>query len=236
MKPELKLDWCSHDAAKYAVEKWHYSKTMPVTKTAKLGVWEGGEFRGVAIFTSGAAGVRWIGKTFGMPQQSVCELQRVALRNHAWEVSRIIAIAVRIMKKSFGGLRLVVSYADPHQGHDGGIYKAGGWIYVGRSSATPDYFHKVTGKKIHSRSITASGVVRVFGQLKNQYKTEDVRMVPREGKLKYFMPLDDEIRSRVELLRRPYPKRVRSVASDTPINQIGKGGAIPTRTLSNVAD
>jgi hypothetical protein len=26
-KPVLKLDWCSHAAAKYAVEHWHYSGT-----------------------------------------------------------------------------------------------------------------------------------------------------------------------------------------------------------------
>ena len=27
-KPTLKLDWCSHEAAKYAVEHWHYSKRI----------------------------------------------------------------------------------------------------------------------------------------------------------------------------------------------------------------
>ena len=31
-KADLKLDWCSYQAAKWAVEHWHYSKTMPVAK------------------------------------------------------------------------------------------------------------------------------------------------------------------------------------------------------------
>lgn len=27
-KPELRLDWCSYQAAKYAVEYWHYSQPL----------------------------------------------------------------------------------------------------------------------------------------------------------------------------------------------------------------
>ena len=45
-KVDLRLDWCSYEAAKYAVEHWHYSKRMPKSKLAKIGVWEDGEFIG----------------------------------------------------------------------------------------------------------------------------------------------------------------------------------------------
>ena len=40
LKTILKLDWCSHDAALYAVKHWHYSKSLPCSKTARIGVWE----------------------------------------------------------------------------------------------------------------------------------------------------------------------------------------------------
>ena len=40
----LHLDWCSHKAAKYAVEHWHYSKRMPKSKLVKIGVWENNVF------------------------------------------------------------------------------------------------------------------------------------------------------------------------------------------------
>lgn len=53
-KPTLKLDWCSHEAAKYAVEHWHYSKCMPKSKLAKVGVWEDDRFIGVVMFGVGA--------------------------------------------------------------------------------------------------------------------------------------------------------------------------------------
>jgi hypothetical protein len=32
VKPELKIDWASHEAAKYACENWHYSKCLPAGK------------------------------------------------------------------------------------------------------------------------------------------------------------------------------------------------------------
>ena len=53
-RPELKLNWCSHAAAKYAVEHWHYSKRLPNQKLVKIGVWEFGIFRGAVIFGDGA--------------------------------------------------------------------------------------------------------------------------------------------------------------------------------------
>jgi hypothetical protein len=40
-KVDLKLDWATHAAAKYACENWHYSKCSPspLTKPVKIGVW-----------------------------------------------------------------------------------------------------------------------------------------------------------------------------------------------------
>ena len=53
-RPELKLDWCTHAAAKYAVEKWHYSKRLPstFTKLNKVGAWENGTFIGAVVFSN----------------------------------------------------------------------------------------------------------------------------------------------------------------------------------------
>ena len=53
-KADLKLDWCSHAAAKYAVEHWHYSRVMPAGKRIMIGVWERGQYIGAIIFSWGA--------------------------------------------------------------------------------------------------------------------------------------------------------------------------------------
>lgn len=226
-RPELRIDWCSHEAAKYACEKWHYSRCVPKSKLVRVGVWEASVFSGCVIFGSGAC--PQIADPYRLSQTAVAELVRVALKpGHAHETTKCVALAIRLLKKTFAGVRLIVSYADPEQGHHGGIYQGGNWIYSGLTSPTEWFELCSTGERIHSHVYRrgqpgratkdkAAGVIR------------SVKLV----KHKYLMPLDDEMRRRIEPLRKPYPKRVRSVENDTPANHAGKGGANPTRTLQN---
>jgi hypothetical protein len=99
------------------------------------------------------------------------------------------------------------------------VYQAGNWIYVGTSQAQQEVIHN--GKVMHKRTANA-----MFGTIKGMQKSQVF------WKHKYLMPLDDEMRKQIEPLRKPYPKRVRSVDSDTSANHAEKGGANPTRTLS----
>ena len=77
---ELVVDWCSYEAAKYAVMHWHYSKTMPTHPIIKIGVWEDGEFVGCVLFSRGANNN--LGRPYGLKITEVCELTRVALSQH----------------------------------------------------------------------------------------------------------------------------------------------------------
>jgi len=96
-KAELKLDWCSHEAAKYAVEHWHYSKRLPTGKMVKVGVWENSEYIGCVLFARGSNNN--IGSPYGLKAVECCELVRIALRKHLTSVSRIVAIAIKFLKK-----------------------------------------------------------------------------------------------------------------------------------------
>lgn len=221
-KPELRLDWCDHKAAKYSVEHWHYSRTMPTGKTTQIGVWEGGRFIGAVIFGSGASSS--LGTAYGLGVFEVCELVRVALTNHSAPVSRIVSIAIRMMRKNNPGIRLIVSFADPAHGHIGGIYQAGGWVFCGVSSPSTQY--EINGKLVHSRKFTSSAW---WG--KGAQKPANARPVRMPGKYRYLYPLDDEMRQRIAPLAKPYPKRVRSADSGTADDQSAGGGANPTRTL-----
>jgi len=216
-RPELKIDWCTHEAAKYAVEHWHYSKCMPCGKMNAVGVWEAGKFIGTVLFSRGAN--HNIGRPYGLTQTEVVELTRVALTKHAATVTRIVSLAFRFIKKKSPGIRLCVSYADPEQGHIGVIYQAGNWVYSGRSHAQQAVIH--AGAVMHKRTAQS-----LFGTIKGMKKSQVL------WKHKYLMPLDPEMRKQIEPLRKPYPKRVRSVDSDTSANHAEKGGANPTRTLS----
>ena len=191
-KQELKIDWATHEAAKHACEKWHYSKCLPSGKTVKLGAWEHGKFIGVVIFGRGAN--HNMLKPFGLNQDEGCELVRVALSKHESPVSRIVAVAIRFLKKQSPHLRLIVSYADPCEGHHGGIYQAGNWVYSGLSSKAVKVFYN--GKWSHKKTVDDAGV----DQSKLKKKTV-------EGKHRYLMPIDSEVSKKIEYLRKPYPKR-----------------------------
>jgi hypothetical protein len=216
MKPQLKIDWATHEAAKYAVENWHYSEVMPAGKLVKVGVWENGKFIGAVIFGRGANNN--IGKPYGLDQTAACELVRIALTKHITPVSKIASIAMRFLKSNSPGLRLIISYADPLQGHNGGIYQAGNWIYCGRSQAQQEVMHN--GKIMHKRTANS-----LFGTIKGMKKS------PIMWKHKYLMPLDTETRQKILALAKPYPKRAVSDTTDTAGFQPAEGGSIPTTAL-----
>jgi hypothetical protein len=117
-KSSLKVDWCSDAAAKFACKNWHYSKSLPAGKLAKLGAWEDGSFIGCIVFGWGAN--KNMAQVYGLKQTECAELVRIALTDHKNTVSRIMAVSIKFLKRQSPGVRLLVSYADPAQGHHGG--------------------------------------------------------------------------------------------------------------------
>jgi len=201
---DLKVDWCSYEAAKYAVEHWHYSKSMPAGKASIVGAWENGAFIGGVVFSRGAS--NQIGKPYGLLQTEICELTRIALSEHKSTVSRIGMIACKFLKSNSPGVRLIVSYADPARGHHGGIYQSMGWVYVGKTS--PDFaIIDKHGKRHHSRMVSTKGVKKCFGRYKRVIKPSEGKKVHLPGKHKYLYPLDHKMRKQIEPLRKPYPKK-----------------------------
>lgn len=229
-KADLKLDWCSYAAAKYAVEHWHYSHSLPVPPLVRIGVWEVSRYIGCVLFSRGAS--TNLLRPYGLNVTEGCELTRVALNAHRAPVTRIIAVAIRLLKSANPKLRLIVSYADPMQQHIGAIYQAGNWIYTG-TSAPDRAFIDNKGKKYHSRVIAenGSGYRRQFGVLRKCLPAAGMIKVITPGKHRYLMPLDDEIRQRIAHLAKPYPKRVGSADSGTAERHSAGGGANPTSTL-----
>lgn len=225
-RPELKLDWCSHAAAKYAVEHWHYSRSMPVGKTARVGVWEG-NFVGCVIFAWGMN--KDLGTPYKLSLGECAELVRVAMGKHESPVSRVIAIAIKLLRKQSPGLRLLVSFADPSEGHHGGIYQAHGWVYAGKSPRSVEWV--LNGKRLNRRAYTG----QQFGGGKSSVAGIPKGAIKRavEGKHRYLMPLDAEMRERIMPLSKPYPKRAGSETMDTPAIHAGEGGSTPTPALQS---
>lgn len=235
-KPTLRVDWCSYEAAKYAVEHWHYSGSMPTPPIIKIGAWEGGAYIGCVLFSRGAN--KNLGNPYGLKDVEVCELTRVALNKHTIPVSRIVSIALKFLAKQSPGLRLCVSFADPNEGHHGGIYQAGNWVYSGLAKSTPKYRTK-SGEILHQRQVSKTGIKPQYGQLRRVPIMSDCEEIPQLDKHRYLMPLDNAMRKQIAPLAKPYPKRqscVSSIGSDATGDQPEEGGAAPTDTLTKTPE
>lgn len=182
----------SKEAAEYAVKNWHYSKCLPVGKLVKYGVWENEKFIGVVIYSRGASPN--LGTSLELDQTEVCELTRVALDKHEAPVSQIVAITLSQLKKDNPALRAVVSFADPKEGHVGGIYKAGNWVYTGESNSVVEYF--IDGRWMHTRNAY------------HHPKRPTAQKRESPGKFRYVYPLDRPMRRKVSVLALPYPNAV----------------------------
>ena len=226
-KIKLKIDWASHEAASYACKNWHYSKSVPVPPLIKVGVWEDDIFVGVVIFSRGASSN--LLRPYGLEQTEGCELTRIALREHKTEVSRIIKIAIKFLKQQSPDLRLIVSFADPQYGHHGGIYQAGNWIFCGNTAKSKEYWYK--GKRLHSRQVSEKGWNIQQGQKRKAIKPSECKVISTEGKHRYLMPLDREMKKRIMHLSKPYPKRVTKASAGSPSNAAVQSR--PTRSNSN---
>jgi len=230
-KPTLRIDWCSYEAAKYAVKRWHYSRSLPCSKTARLGVWEDDKFIGAIVFAWGAN--RHLAGEYKLKMTECAELCRVALTKHTTPVSRIISIAVKMLKKEMPGIRLIVSYADLNQGHFGKIYQASNWIFVGETGHEAGII--LNGELTHRRTINSK-----YGTSDIEWLQEHVDScayrVEGKAKFKYLLPLDYEIAEPVMKLAKAYPQKcATSETSDTPGVHPGEGRAARTVALQSMA-
>ena len=196
-KPELKLDWATHEAAKYAVMHWHYSKVMPTGKLVKIGVWENSKYIGVVIFGKGATPK--IASPYGLHQTEVSELVRVALTKHIAPVTKIISIAFKMLRKYAPKTKVIVSFADPMQDHHGGIYQGGNWVYEGVTEYKK--FPVIDGVLYHPRSAVMK--FGTWGESKLKAMGHHIVYQKRIPKHKYSYFFD----KKYQVEGKPYPKR-----------------------------
>jgi hypothetical protein len=221
-KVDLKIDWATHEAAKYACEHWHYSKLKPAGSTVHFGVWENGKFIGVVLYGRGVAPN--LMTPYGLNVNQGCELTRVALTEHKTEVSRIVSITLKILKKTFPGLRLVISFADPFHKHHGGIYQAGNWVYLGTTSSTKSPV--LNGKIVHARTLNHLP--------RSKREKLPIKWIKVPPKHRYGMPLDEGMKQLLDSLSRPFPtKCATSIGNDASDSQSEEGGVNPTVALQS---
>lgn len=169
-----------------------------------LGVWENEVFIGSIVFAVG--NTPDLGRKYNIGKYEVCELSRVALNKHITPVSKLLKIAIVILKKDNPKLKLIISFADSNQNHLGIIYQATNWIYSGQTEKSKIWIYK--GKEYHTRSVTARGYVNHYGKMCKCPKPNECESIEQKPKFRYLYPLTKEMRKQILKLAKPYPKTI----------------------------
>lgn len=174
--------------ARRQIELHHYARTLPPYSVCCLGAFEGERLIGVVVFGIGAnRNAASPYASWGVERHDLLELTRLALCPGGERVSattKVLALALRALRRERPRTRLLVSYADPAHGHVGTVYAAGNWTYVGPSFR--NYAH-ARGHQRHARP---------------GYDPRRAQM----PKFKYLYALDPRLRARVLRLARKRPR------------------------------
>ena len=214
----MRLEKASYKAIKYACLNFHYAKTIPINTFGYLVFNKNNDWCGVALFGTGAS--PQIGKQYNLKQGQVIEFVRMALNGKQSKTSEVLGMAIRLIKKDLPLVKIIVSYADQEQGHNGIIYQATNWYYLGEVKSPPI----IEGK--HNKSMGGS-----IGAARKILGREPIVYFPKP-KHKYIYPLDKTLIPLCKSLSKPYPKNAQEVNKDKhDASSIEIGGSSPTLAL-----
>jgi len=148
-------------------------------------------------------------------QEEFLELNRLVVNDGLPKntLSYFVSQSLKILPKP----KVIVSYADSSQNHHGYIYQATNWVYTGLSAEFKDYMIKGY-EHLHSASIMdkvgrsdSNGHLNKVELLKKKYGEENIYMVDRPRKHRYFFFIGDK-KEKKDMLNKlkykicPYPK------------------------------
>jgi len=225
----MRLEIASRKAVKYACENFHYSKiAAPRAYDFALSIFNNkNEWCGCICYGKGANNN--LLSPYGLTQGQGAELIRVALNGKQENVSKALSISLKIFKKKNPLSKLIVSYADIDQEHFGIIYQATNWYYVGKYNENSRGAFIIKGKKVHGKTVHGKSIGQNINEIRNHLDPNATEFITK-GKHKYLYPLSDDMKELCEKLKKPYPKRVKTIESDGTPFQEEEGGANPTLT------
>ena len=150
---DLVIRPCDLSDVKRFIETHHYSGSVNGVKTSICyRVDYDNDLIGAVLYGQMST-TAW--RRFGKSESEVLELRRLVLVDSAPKnsESRVIGWTLRHIRRNLNNVKTVVSYADPHHGHSGIIYKASNFKYIGVSARDTGFYNPNTGKTYHSRAL-----------------------------------------------------------------------------------
>ena len=136
---KFEVRFISQKEAKPFIEQWHYSKRCPTGKNIFFGAYLGDTLYAVADYGIGVNPVQaaYLARVTGLPvsKSNLIELKRLCRIEPPMSLplTKFLRICHLLLREQ--GVTFVVSFSDPANGHNGGIYKAANFKHLGKSNA-----------------------------------------------------------------------------------------------------
>lgn len=186
----FKVHLCERDEITGFVEYWHYSKSINgIVSDFCFKLMDGDQMIGAAIYGRLAMANQW--KRFGETEADVIELRRLCCVDKTPKntESFFIGKTLQWLRKNTP-IKIVVSYADMEQNHNGTIYRASNFDCWGRQAGAKVIVWN--GKKYHDKSVRTkhNGELKPFAiDLKRALDSGEAVYQPTAGKVTYTYKL-----------------------------------------------
>jgi hypothetical protein len=190
--------------ARQLCKEKHYLHSFPGGALLSFGVFVDRRILGVAVLGVGPTNLHRLFK--GAQNHEIICLARLWLDDRLGRnsESRTLGIILRHLKREQSTIKALVAYSDPVAGHSGTIYRAAGFLYLGKSVGMPLY-KLPDGSIHHSRSLSHS-----FGTHSRKHFASfgvDVELIRQTPKLTYVALIDRSWRARLNRPVLPYPSK-----------------------------
>jgi hypothetical protein len=243
------------------VKACHYSGKVVQNSQLHFGVFLDGKCGGAMQFGPSLDKRKMLGLVSGTGWNGFIELNRMAFSD--WlprnSESRAIAVAMRLIRKSYPHIEWVVSFADGTQCGDGTIYRASGFVLTGITESL-NLIRRGDGVVIHKMTLESNPTAArkelggksyydITGGKYNlgAYASATHGKVIPGFQLRYIYFLNPAARQRLTVPVLPFseierrgagmylgkPKRAGSDTKDTADLQSAKGGSTPTPALQS---
>ena len=171
----------------------HYARRMPPIEVA-FGLYIENTLRGVCTFSTPAS-------RFDLTPEPY-ELNRLVV-SRGLPKNTLSKFLSRCLKQFPKQQAIIVSYADPNNGHNGYIYQATNWIYNGLTSARNRFF--INDVELHERTVFDKfGTTSIKSLKEKGYKVKVEKTKPKH---RYFYLIGSKsFKKNIHIERFEYPK------------------------------
>lgn len=236
------------------IKKNHYSGKVDGRSQLHFGCFLGGHLCGVLQYGPSVDKRKMLSLLPGMGWNDFLELNRMAFTNSAPKnsESRCIAISLRMIRKQYPHIKMVISFADGSQCGDGTIYRAAGF-YLTQIKKNTSMIQMPNGDvycKLVFTLHSPGGIQAKLGKTAGESLSTFMKRVGAKAipgfQLRYVKILDPAWESKKAFKVLPYSEidrlgagmylgkqRAGSIKLDAPGFQSGEGGAVPTPALQS---